>query len=169
MRALILLTCLGVTALGLVPMAARAADWTRYANDRYGFSVEVPAAFKAGAPPENGDGLAFSSPDGRSTIRAFGHLLVDEKDLVDDERQTELFSRDEHLQVTYRQASARAFTLSGLKGDRIVYMRAVATCKGIAAATIEIDYPQGDKARFDALIAHMAATLRGSNDCWAPG
>jgi hypothetical protein len=36
--------------------------------------------------------------------------------------------------VTYRQATARKFTMSGLKGDHIVYVRTVATCKGIAAA-----------------------------------
>jgi hypothetical protein len=39
-----------------------------------------------------------------------------------------------NLHVTYRQATARKFTMSGLKGDHIVYVRAVATCKGIAAA-----------------------------------
>ena len=72
MRAMILLT-----GLFLTPVAVQAADWKSFSNDRYGFSVEVPASFKASAPPDNNDDLTFNSPDGRAEIRAYGHLLSD--------------------------------------------------------------------------------------------
>jgi hypothetical protein len=48
MRAMILLT-----GLFLTPVAVKAADWKSFGNDRYGFSVDVPASFKASAPPDN--------------------------------------------------------------------------------------------------------------------
>jgi hypothetical protein len=83
------------------------------------------------------------------------HLLSDGENLVDDERETERYSAEDHL--------------SGLKGDHIVYVRAVATCKGIAAATLWVEYPRSEKTQLDPLIAHMAKTLIGSNACWAPG
>jgi hypothetical protein len=159
MRAMIVLT-----GLFLTPVAVQAADWKSFSNDRYGFSVDVPASFKASAPPENDDGLTFNSPDGRAEIRAFGHLLLDGQNLVDDAEQ---YSSDLH--VTYRHATARNFTTSGLKGDHIVYVREVATCKGIAAAILWVEYPRSEKTQFDPLIAHMARTLIGSNACWAPG
>ena len=111
MRAMILLT-----GLFLTPVAVQAADWKSFSNDRYGFSVDVPASFKASAPPDNNDGLTFNSPDGRAEIRAYGHLLSDGENLVDDERETERYSAEDHLHVTYRQATARNFTMSGLKG-----------------------------------------------------
>jgi hypothetical protein len=101
-------------------------------------------------------------------MRAYGHLLSDGENLVDDERETERYSAEDHLHVTYRQAKARNFTMSGLKGDHIVYVRAVATCKGIAAVTLWVEYPQSAKTQLDPLIAHMAKTLIGSNACWAP-
>ena len=164
MRAMILLI-----GLFLTPVAVQAADWKSFSNDRYGFSVDVPASFKASAPPDNNDGLTFNSPDGRAEIRAYGHLLSDGENLVDDERETERYSAENHLHVTYRQATARNFTMSGLKGDHIVYVRAVATCKGIAAATLWVEYPRSEKTQLDPLIAHMAKTLIGSNACWAPG
>ena len=67
-----------------------------------------------------------------------------------------------------QETTARNFTMSGLKGDHIVYVRAVATCKGIAAATLWVEYPRSEKPQLDPLIAHMAKTLIGSNACWAP-
>jgi hypothetical protein len=164
MRAMILLTGLCLTAV-----AVQAADWKSFSNDRYGFSVDVPASFKASAPPDNNDGLTFNSPDGRAEIRAYGHLLSDGENLVDDERETERYSAEDHLHVTYRQATARNFSMYGLKGDHIVYVRAVATCKGIAAATLWVEYPRSEKTQLDPLIAHMEKTLTGSNACWAPG
>jgi len=66
-----------LTGLFLTPVAVQAADWKSFSNDRYGFSVDVPASFKASAPPDNNDGLTFNSPDGRVEIRAYGHLLSD--------------------------------------------------------------------------------------------
>ncbi len=164
MRAICLLT-----ALIVLPAAAQAGDWKPFANDRYGFSVDIPTSFKASSPPDNNDGITLTSPDGASEIRAYGHLLDDGTTLIDDERQTERFSADDHLQVTYRHASTRDFTLSGLKGQRIVYVRAVATCKGTAAGILWVEYAQAEKARFDPLIAHMAKSLQGSNACWSPG
>jgi hypothetical protein len=120
--------------------------------------------------PTTTTGLTFNSPDGRAEIRAYyGHLLSDGENLVDDERETERYSAEDHLHVTYRQATAHNFTMSGLKGDHIIYVRAVATCKGIAAATLWVEYPQSAKPQLDPLIAHMAKTLIGSNACWAPG
>lgn len=151
------------------PIAAQAAEWTRFSNDRYGFSVDIPATFKALPPPENDDGRMFTSPDGRSKISAYGHLFVDVRGMIEDERQQEGFEAADHLTVTYRHVSAETYTYSGIKGDRIVYVHAVKTCKDLAAAIVNAEYPVADKARFDPIVAHMAKTLRGSNACWVPG
>ena len=80
------------------------------------------------------DALSPEVVDGLLDNKVLPNLLSDGENLVDDERETERYSAEDHLHVTYRQATARKFTMSGLKGDHIVYVRAVATCKGIAAA-----------------------------------
>ena len=149
--------------------ASVAADWKTYQNDRFGFSVEVPQSFKAGEEPANNDGLVFTALDGQAEMRGYGHLFVDVKTLVEDARQTETFAAADHLKVTYRQLSPTSFTLSGLEGDTVVYMHAVTTCKGLAAAFFEARYPIAEKTVIDPLVARAARSLRGSNRCWAPG
>lgn len=138
------------------------ADWTPYFNDRFGFSVDVPRAFKPLPPPDNNDGATFVSKDQSAEIRAYGYYLQS-KSLIYEERTIEKMNAD--IEVTYRQASPNAFTMSGVTGDQIVYIRAVKTCKGEAVALLRVEYPQSVKAQFDPLIAHMAKTLRGSNAC----
>ena len=51
-----------LTATGAEP----AYSWSTVANARYGFTVEVPAFFKAGPESTNGDGHRFSY--GEATI-----------------------------------------------------------------------------------------------------
>jgi hypothetical protein len=148
---------------------AQVQDWVPFSNDRYGFSVDIPADLQPSPPPENGDGRSFTSKDGRATVLAYGHLFVDVSGLVEDERDEEQMSAKGGLKVTYRQVSARATTFSGLQGTTIVYQHAIATCKGTASAIVHAEYPASEKARFDPLVAHMAKTLRGSNRCWSPG
>ena len=164
MRAIIL-----AAALALAPIEAGAAEFRPFGNDRYGFSVDVPAGYTASAAPENDDGRSFTSPDGRSTLAVYGHLFVGVAGMIEDERQEEQYSAGDGVRVTYRQVSAEASTFSGLKGERIVYQRAVTTCGGTAAAILHAEYPTTQKVFFDPLIRHMAQTLRGSNRCWAPG
>ena len=38
----------------------------------------MPATWKAGEPPENGDGLVFTSPDGQASIIVSGMLNIDD-------------------------------------------------------------------------------------------
>ena len=160
---LVLCTC-GVLASSDL---AQAADWVSFHNDRYGISVEIPVSFTPAPPPENGDGRTFTSR--QSAITVYGHLFVDVGGLADDERDQERMSASEGLKITYRQVSGLATTFSGLKGDIIVYQRAVGTCKGTAAAVIHIEYPAAEKIKFDPVVAHIGRTLQGSNRCWSPG
>ncbi len=154
--------------LAMMSFVAQAADWKNYLNGRFGFSVDVPASFKSKPPPLNGDGLGFVSKDKTAEISIYGHNItfhhMSSKSLADDAREYEELASD--LRITYRQIAPSAYTLSGVSGDRIVYIHAVKTCKGEAAAILRVEYPQADKLQFDPLIAHMAGTLHGSNACW---
>src|SRR5262249_13046308 len=55
-----LLCVLGFLAAAMASVAA-ASDWTTYVNDRFGATTDIPATYKAGNEPENGDGLSFTS------------------------------------------------------------------------------------------------------------
>lgn len=57
-------------------LQAARPGWLRYTNDRFGFSVEVPADWYEACPPINGDGLAIDSPDGLAQISFYGFVNV---------------------------------------------------------------------------------------------
>ena len=149
----------------LVPHLAQAAGWTTVDNARFGFVVDVPPSFRRSPAPENGDGLHFTSPDGRSEIAAYGHWIDASAGLRGDERQEAAFAVKDGVTLTFQQVTARSYTLSGLKGDRILYIHATATCGGGAAAIVRVDYPAADRQRMDPSIARLARTLRGSGAC----
>ena len=67
--------------------------------------------------------------------------------------------------MTYRAVGRDRYTVSGIVGTRIVYLHAVQTCGRDAVATMRIDYPASLKASLDPLVAHLAASLRGSGRC----
>src|SRR3954462_10937531 len=61
----------GLSTLSLIALA-QAETWTRYVNERFGTSVEVPAAFTAQPPAANTDGRTFVSKDGTARILVYG-------------------------------------------------------------------------------------------------
>src|SRR3954453_12622693 len=77
MRSLVL-TLVAVLALActLAGPARAAPGWPVYANPRYGTTLEVPADWRPGREPDNGDGLVFTSPDGAASIRVWGGLHI---------------------------------------------------------------------------------------------
>jgi len=54
-----------VFAFVLAATPAPAQDWRTYVNPRFGATADVLRDWRAGQPPENGDGLQFTSPTGR--------------------------------------------------------------------------------------------------------
>ncbi len=52
--------------------------WTVYTNGRFGFRIFHPEDWTPGPPPTNGDGRYFTSPDGKSEIRAWGGFQLTE-------------------------------------------------------------------------------------------
>lgn len=154
-----------IAAILLAAGPAAADGWRPYANARFGYTVEVPASFKAGPVPENGDGSVFTSADYNEIVTVYGHLLTTDGDVAADAREAATSEQGDGFTLTYRAVTAGGYTLSGVSGSHIVYLHAIPTCGGIASATVRITYRSVDKARLDALVAHIARSLRGSAAC----
>jgi serine/threonine-protein kinase len=150
-----------LAAIALAAFAATAAAAPRYltyVNDRFGTTADVPANWKHGEPPENNDGLRFTSPDERAWITVYGRLHIDdtiEQAMQDFERP----GKDET--ITYRHRERRAVVVSGTRGDTIFYSRHVLSCRDEIWNSIHIEYPAAEKAAYDALVTHVARSLHG--------
>lgn len=149
---------LGAVALLAVAAAAAAEPQYRtYANPRFGTTADVPADWKADPPPENGDGLRFRSPDQRASLTVSG--MLNSYDTIDEAmKSAEEPGEDE--KITYRHREPRALVVSGTRGDTIFYTRRVLSCGDQIWNSVHLEYPAAEKAVYDALVTHVARSLR---------
>lgn len=144
--------------------SAWAEGWRSYHNDRFGTTADVPAGWKMEPPPENDDGRIFTSPDGRAELIVNGMFAgVAGPD--------ELGSRLEPMEgetITYKQRKGNWAAVSGTKGDKIFYRKTLLSCGNRVANNISIEYPAAEKERYDALVAHVEASLR-PGEGWGVG
>ncbi len=146
--------------------AAWASDWQTYVNDRFGALADVPADYKAGDEPANGDGLTFTSPNGAATVAIWGALAtVSDASFADYAKRLVSYDKDSGWDIGYSAGKGDWFAFSGSKGDRIFYEKVIKACKGEIAEHVRLEYPQAQKKEFDAVVAHVAKSL-GSEKGW---
>jgi serine/threonine-protein kinase len=144
---------------------AFAQSWRSYANARFGTVAQVPRDWRAGREPENGDGFAFISPDGQATITVSGGLNID------DSVEQAMSSREQPMEgetITYKLRRGRVLVVSGLRGDRIFYSKSMLSCRDQIWNNVSIEYPAARKAQFDALVTHVAGSLRFGRSAQIP-
>ena len=148
---------LALAALLVLSTAARAGLWQTYVNERFGSTADVPATWQAGTPPENGDGLEFTSPDGQASIIVSGILNID--DTLDEAFASRETPFDGET-VTYRHRDKRGLVVSGTKGELIFYRKSILSCHDQVWNSVSIEYPATQKKAFDAIVTHVAGSLK---------
>ena len=135
----------------------RQASYKVYVNERFGVTADRPADWTPGPEPENGDGLHFTSPDGAATVTISGSLQAFDtiKEYLD------IVAEEKGGRITLEKRGPRSIVQSGLRGDRIFYKKSLLTCKDEVWNNLLIEYPAARKKEFDALVAHVAGSLRG--------
>ena len=155
MKLRLALICALVAAAGL---AVAASAWRWYANDRFGVSADVPADWREQPPPENDDGRIFLSPDGKAQLIVNGGFVIAETPAGELEA---LATPRAGERAAYVKRGPHAVILSGTSGDNIFYRRTILTCSDQVWNNVEFTYPASDKKAFDALVTHVAQSLRG--------
>ena len=138
-------------------LALAGQQWQPYVNDRFGVHADVPQGWASGNPPENNDGLTFTSPDGTAQVAVWGSFQAD--DSLDNAFATESAPNDGET-ITYKTRGKQSLVISGVKGETIFYRRLVLSCRNSVWNGVEITYPKAKKAAFDPLVGHIAASLK---------
>jgi len=158
------LLCAAVVAL---PISAAAQErWSTYRNTRFGTTIEYPAHFRPGRPPDNNDGLSFTAPDGAG-LSVWGSLNVEERDIA----ALEAFLRENAgagERISFRAAGKDWLVLSGTRGKRVFYQRYALSHRNEIVNAFEISYPAGLAVRYDAIVARIAKSLRSGRGCQTP-
>jgi len=132
--------------------------YNEYANPRYGFTTLLPSSFRAQPPPEDGDGQAWTSPDGQVLLAVYGtNNVLDYSPEQDEAADARLLS------VVYVNISGDIVTVSGYKnnGRTIVYQRDVVGPGAID--TLYWSYPANQKAQWDAAVTRTALAFQPGN------
>jgi len=139
--------------------AAAQERWATYANPRFGTTVDYPADLfpQRDPPPENGDGQAFRSRDGRTRLALWGSYNAGDDT---PESYVRKFIEPEGG-VTYRQVTRRYFAVSGLRHGEIFYQRCnFSTAPDDVVDCFRMTYPATEKAAIDRIVARLARSLR---------
>lgn len=160
MRTLVALV-LTVLAAG----TALAADGERYANARFGYAIVLPAGF---APdkraPDNGDGLTLRNEAGTQRLAVWGGQIVEAD--FDAHAQVAIGSATQGgWRMSYQAVTPGWASYSGSRNGQVLYGRAIALCDGLSYASFQLEYPERDIARMNAVIDRLVATLRPDPAC----
>jgi hypothetical protein len=145
----------------ILPAPAFAAEWEPYANARFGFAVDIPPGFALVREADNGDGRTYGN--GGATLAVWAHYLTagDFAEEVADRRVT---YGQEGWDLSYDRETTGWASLSGTRGDRILYHRIIALC-GDAVASFVLDYPQSMKAEISPFVGKLVKSLHPAEGC----
>ncbi len=140
--------------------SSTAAGYSRYANPRFGFAVDVPGDWEV--EQESGDGIVQSSPDRLGALTLFGANNLDATTIEDALAAAKAAKVAEGARVTLAARSDSYFTVSGFSaaGDEIFY-----TGQWVGPGStnsLTFTYPADQRQQYDDLVNHVV-------DSFAPG
>jgi serine/threonine-protein kinase len=150
------LFALGAIVLLVPGGSAAATEWRSYHNSRFGVTADVPAGWIMQPEPENNEGRIFLSPDGRARLTISGIFATESPEVERAEKAAPLPGET----LTYKAAKGNWIVLSGQRGGRVFYRKAMLSCRNTVWNDLDIEYPVEDKPKYDGLAAHAAASLR---------
>ena len=156
--------------LWLFTTAAIAADWTSYANARFGVIIDVPPGFVNDVPePDNGDGLTFHSADGKAVLLVWGNNLVDE-DFTQDAAGRLKSDTDDGWVISYAAGvNGDGWQVySGTREGRLLYAKSISSCKNTQALHFHIEYPEAQKKAYDPVVERLAKSIKAGSTSHCP-
>jgi serine/threonine-protein kinase len=100
-------------------------------------------------------GNRYTSPDGSSWFAAYSTSVAEEP--IGEHMKALSARRGE--QVTYSRRGRDWLAVSGFKGDRIFYRKAVIACNGRSWHHIAFEYPATHKERMDPFVNRASRTI----------
>jgi hypothetical protein len=118
-------------------------------------AVMVPPNWQLQPPDPNWGGKRFLSPDGSSWLAVYASLTAAEP--IASHMQSIAFAEGETL--TYLRGERDWIVVSGTKGDRFFYRKAVIACGGKVWHHMAFEYPAERKQAMDAFVIRAAAII----------
>jgi outer membrane receptor protein involved in Fe transport len=159
--------CLRVFFVFIIPVVqSHAADiaWKKYVNERFGYSLEYPAALVASPDPFDKSGREYHTPDSEFSVATAAHYLriVDPNESLDSNWKDDV--KDLKKLITYKKKSDSWYVISGVTTNGYVFYYKFFT-QGNNWATFHIIYPKSQKTKYDPWVTriekHFVPFLKG--------
>jgi hypothetical protein len=154
-------------ALCLMVSPAFAGEWTKYENPRYGFALDVPVdGWTIQPEPENGDGRAWYSNDGRSTIRAWGSNILEglESDAAErvasDKESGWTITSELNFNMDLSKGPEGWHLYNGSLDGRLFSQKSIPTCNGTQAIYVRLEYFESQMVEFLPVVEQLMTSLK---------
>jgi hypothetical protein len=131
------------------------ASYYRYANERYGFSIDVPVEFSVASEADNGDGCDFADPKSGANFIVYSTSNIMNLSLM------ELYNVDvvnagspAELQKSFGKDW---YVMTWTKGNKSFYKKVITG--GSEYFGLAVSYPTAQESHYAEIIAHMDQSL----------
>lgn len=147
-----------VVCLVLFAGSASAADWSRYEDTRFGFTLEVPPDLGAGEATEAG--RIYSSADATEVLTVDGGTVLPGT-FNSEWEATQASYADAGWTVTYKAEPPNWTSFTGERDGQSLYVKMLPLCGGTKQfARFALEYPTADGAALAPTIERLAASLQ---------
>lgn len=136
-----------------VPLTAAKDGWQTYRNPRFGMTLPVPPGMTAQRPPDNGDGQAFRSADGKAELLTWGSFNID--GIGDVAKRFESALIEPGRTITYKRKTEKWFVISGTRKDGTAFYERYDADKKYCAGWL-VTYPAAEEKTYTPLIERIA-------------
>src|SRR3954469_25376461 len=146
---------LALTAtLAAAASAQEQADWGRYRDRDFGLAFDFPRhVFPLQSAAQGGQGVIFSTPDGRARIRVFA---ARNEARATPARYLARIRNDGEGHFTYVRTTGKFFVASGMRDGAIFYRRCNFAAGSDRLSCVQIDYPHSEKRRWDPIVTRIS-------------
>jgi hypothetical protein len=142
--------------------ADRTSGWGRYRDRDFGMTFDFPAhIFSLKSAEQGGEGVVFSTPDGRARIRLFAF-----RNEANDTPRRYLgrIAKAGEGRFTYVRTTPRFFVASGTRDSAIFYRRCnFPASSDHRVACFHMDYPQREKRAWDGVVTRISLPLAAAD------
>lgn len=143
-----------------------AVKYKRYCNDKYHYCLDYPSFLSSPGEPDAHDGQTFESrskPLRMSVWGNYSNWMNGDEMRLSEQRDWTL----QHLATTdlpnpkvhYKAFTKNWFVITGRSGANIFYERTIRSKDTFV--TVLLIYPAAQRAEFDRMVYHVAASLKG--------
>ena len=127
----------------------------------------VPPGWRLQPPDPNWNGRIYLSPDGTASVTFYSSRPKHQEPIAEKIKAFAFFDGEE---INYLRAERDSIVVSALKGDRMLYRKAVLACGGNSWHNMAFEYPVAAKLSMNDIVARAERALddHENTDCESP-